>query len=107
MVSRAQEVIFSECSFQGVSLQLIDVANATISRCNFSDYRNYYDDQNDFVIVYYPGSGALTVRNADTVTVVHCNFSNNEGGIELYDSDSYTVNKIRSLSIKSSTFINT
>ena len=59
------------------------------------------------MILSLSGSGALTVRNADTVTVVHCNFSNNEGGIELYDSDSYTVNKIRSLSIKSSTFINT
>ena len=105
VVSRAQEVIVSECSFQGVSLQLIDVANATISRCNFSDYRNYDD--------FYYGIGALSVGSSDTVTVtvVHCNFSNNEGAIDLYgyiDSYRYTVNNvIRSLNIRSSTFINT
>ena len=106
-VSRAQEVMVSECNFQGVSLSLRDVTNATISRCNFFDHhRNSY--------YYYYTSAALYVRDLNTVTVVQCNFSNTERAIAVHgyiriDPNMYVVtdNSLWSLNIRSCTFINT
>ena len=103
-VSRAQEVIVSECNFQGVSLSLRNVTNATISRCNFS---NYHQDS-----YYYYTSAALRVSDLNTVVVVQCNFSNNERAIAVYrhvylSRNTYIVNSTWSLNIWSCTFINT
>ena len=108
VVSGAQEVIVSECNFQGVSFSLEDITNAIVSRCNFSNYH-----QNSY---YYYSRASLNVRDFDTaVAVVKCNFSNNERAIGVYRYigsyfyrySYYTVNSTWSLNITSCTFFNT
>ena len=73
-INNAQEVIISNCSFQGVSISLSEVTNAIFSRCTFSDYRRYHHPYG----VYGQNYGALSILGSTVVNIVQSNFTNNE-----------------------------
>ena len=88
-------------TFKEFTFAYNQVTNATISRCNFSDYV-YPEDLN------YIGTGLEALYIPDSmVVIIQSNFSSNIGAIkyEVYGF-SYYYNSMESLCIKNSTFIN-
>ena len=77
-VSRAQEVVINDCTFQGIRFHLSEVTNITILRCTFSDYSSSR-------ATYYYLLGALSINtySSTVVMIAQCNFNNNEGAIEI------------------------
>ena len=72
-----QGVIFEDCNFHGVGIDMYDVDYATFSRCNFSDHYYSYN------------YGALHVYYSMVVSIVQSNFINNTGAIYFQPRSSY------------------
>ena len=82
----AQEVMITNCSFQGIRVSLRVVKNAIFSRCIFSHYRRYHHT-GDLIIVGQ--NGALSIHyNSATVKIIQSNFTNNE--VALYVQNYYS-----------------
>ena len=104
VVNYAQEVMISNCSFQGVSISLREVTNATFSRCTFSDYRQYHHPDN--VIFFYGSAGALTILDSTKVKIAQSNFTNNEVALYGHNYYNYYSSRVVSLHIQESIFSN-
>ena len=100
-INYAQEVLISNCSFQGVSISLIEVNNALLSRCTFSDYRRYH--RTDGLIIFGQ-NGALSIHYLTTVKIIQSNFTNNE--VALYGQNYYSSRHVLSLHIQECIFSN-
>ena len=93
--SHLQKVIFEDCNFHGVGIDMYDVDNAVLSRCNFSDHYNSYDN------------GALHVYYSTVVSVIQSNFINNTGAIYFHPRSSYYYSAMSaSLLVRKCTFVN-
>jgi hypothetical protein len=104
-VHTAQEVMINNCSFQGVSISLIEVNNAIFSRCTFSNYRRYRYHHIDGVIIIRVGeNGALSIHDSSAVKIIQSNFTNNE--VALYGRNYYYSSRVLSLHIQESMFSN-
>ena len=81
----AQEVMITNCSFQGIRVTLREV---NISRCTFSDYHGYYRTDN-FIIVGQNGALSIDIYyNSATVKIIQSNFISNE--VALYGQNYYS-----------------
>ena len=93
-VSSLQEVIFQDCNFQGVGINMYDVANATFSRCNISDY------------IYGEYRAALYIYHSTAILFMQSSFINNTGAIYFQLPSYFRAADLASLVIMRCNFIN-